>query len=885
VTLDEFIDALDAAGLDFQAEDVLDAFWLASCGRQLSLDAAPAAASRSQAGAGRADELRESQAKATLSAKGAARDRRAGRLGRRQSRVYAGGLPSVTDRTLKAGPVAIPAGRALGNRLALMRSLRPLCRRWPSRRDLELDEERTAEASAELGVRDPLPIVPVFQPTRTHWYDAEVVLEDDPVIELWDEAIRDFCQVLRDTGGFRQVRSWRLRVEEVEDIDSDAPRSVAIETPTGARLPSRVLASTGARRLIFFVAHGSSPLWLDGSYARVLAPWLRAASVVLLHMLPRERWPHTYLGDSHGECLAQEPGLPAAQLTVEPFWWRRPEGDLSALLRLPAVSFDSAAMRDWAAMQMARGRRSPIFLLDPRQPLDLAEPASGLVSRRDFERAVAQLREVSPEAFRLGVYLSPSYFTIPVARLIQEAKLGKTAHPSQLGELFLSGLVFAKAGGAPGATPDERYFGFWPQARAILMQALREEDARSIAIELEKRVSRHIEEISGRIVTFRGLVPREDGTYDLPEWAQPFATVANAMLGLSDGETSAQDTRETPPLAPPQYTGETRPQTIRATVRMYRQGFGDCFLLSLKDAGGPDYKILVNCGVVLGTPNAAFIMAKIAEDILVTTNATVDTLIITQALWSKVSGFVQAEETFRRMQVGDVLLGWWEDPNDALARKLRIKQDDHVAALLDHRSRSLGRSGSSSRAFERAIQLARERRFVGPSDPPLPLGQTGARLYCLGAPRDEQSIRKIYPGGNAGLDIAIELAGGDVLLFGNSTARPVWSSWRQLSWQVDGRIVAGRDLLARAVFLRTQLTGNDTEMFEREAMPLMPMLRIVAAPIDHATMLKKRWTPPLLYGIEQSLRSRGGGVLRSDADPDSSLPNVTVSQLWFEAVF
>ena len=46
-----------------------------------------------------------------------------------------------------------------------------------------------------------------------------------------------------------------------------------------------------------------------------------------------------------------------------------------------------------------------------------------------------------------------------------------------------------------------------------------------------------------------------------------------------------------PPAAP------ASPDAIK--IRMYRQGLGDCFLITLPGANGPFY-IVIDCGVVLG---------------------------------------------------------------------------------------------------------------------------------------------------------------------------------------------------------------------------------------------------------------------------------------------
>jgi hypothetical protein len=106
-----------------------------------------------------------------------------------------------------------------------------------------------------------------------------------------------------------------------------------------------------------------------------------------------------------------------------------------------------------------------------------------------------------------------------------------------------------------------------------------------------------------------------------------------------------------------------------------------------------------------------------------------------------------------------------EIPRDDLANELR---KSGVAAR--------ARGNNTFKASERSKQLGKNLRFLFPSDGPLTLANTGARLYCLGALRDKHSISAIYSRGDLVLDFAIELAGGDVLLFADSPGDIVWSN-------------------------------------------------------------------------------------------------------------
>ena len=73
----------------------------------------------------------------------------------------------------------------------------------------------------------------------------------------------------------------------------------------------------------------------------------------------------------------------------------------------------------------------------------------------------------------------------------------------------------------------------------------------------------------------------------------------------------------------------------RAKVRMYRQGLGDCFLVSLPrtDGGARPFYVMIDCGVVLGTPNPAAIMKQVLDSIVQETGGAIDLLIATHEHW------------------------------------------------------------------------------------------------------------------------------------------------------------------------------------------------------------------------------------------------------------
>jgi hypothetical protein len=117
-------------------------------------------------------------------------------------------------------------------------------------------------------------------------------------------------------------------------------------------------------------------------------------------------------------------------------------------------------------------------------------------------------------------------------------------------------------------------------------------------------------------------------------------------------------------------------------IRMYRQGLGDCFLLSFPRSNtgtSPDFHMLIDCGVIIGTDPATLINA--VQDIYTTTNGHIDLLVGTHEHWDHLSGFNQARDVFDKFIVDNVWLAWTEDPDNATARSLRGNRSAKVTAL------------------------------------------------------------------------------------------------------------------------------------------------------------------------------------------------------------
>jgi len=217
------------------------------------------------------------------------------------------------------------------------------------------------------------------------------------------------------------------------------------------------------------------------------------------------------------------------------------------------------------------------------------------------------------------------------------------------------------------------------------------------------------------------------------------------------------------------------------SIRMYRQGLGDCFLLAFPGAkSGETYHVLIDCGVIFGNPQPVEKMTAVAKDILDATGGELDLLVITHEHFDHVSGFLQAAPVFEKLLVHNVWFAWTEDPDDALANELRRDFQRTLAALGAALSRArnplsmsgvqnilgffgdpsnLAASGSSdtASAMKAIREMAKKSKgdifYLSPGDGPLsfPKGAStakGVRTFVLGPPKTAKTLRKINPSKN-----------------------------------------------------------------------------------------------------------------------------------------
>src|SRR5262249_6031781 len=201
---------------------------------------------------------------------------------------------------------------------------------------------------------------------------------------------------------------------------------------------------------------------------------------------------------------------------------------------------------------------------------------------------------------------------------------------------------------------------------------------------------------------------------------------------------------------------------------MYRQGLGDCFLISLpRTDGGRPYFVMIDCGVIVGTADPGIKMTKVVEDIAATTQGEIDLLVATHEHWDHLSGFVQASDAFAKLKIHEVWLGWTENSADPLTKQLKTEKDAAVASLRlglgrlqlagdahAEEAAELGgvleffgaaKGATTGDALDNIRKMTSNLRYCLPTDAPVEPAGAGARFYVLGPPHDEKKLRKINP--------------------------------------------------------------------------------------------------------------------------------------------
>ncbi len=189
-----------------------------------------------------------------------------------------------------------------------------------------------------------------------------------------------------------------------------------------------------------------------------------------------------------------------------------------------------------------------------------------------------------------------------------------------------------------------------------------------------------------------------------------------------------------------------RGDPAKLRVRMYRQGLGDCFLLSFPNPSGAPAHVLVDCGTLGATCPPSVGMDEVVEDILRETGGHLSAVVATHEHEDHVSAFRTHADRFGapEVRVDEVWLAWTEDASDPLAQELEKSRGDllRAAALAAARLCAAGEGPGAPAAPLAALGAATADvlAFNGVAGPDAPAAKPKAneamnRAQALGTPR------------------------------------------------------------------------------------------------------------------------------------------------------
>jgi beta-lactamase superfamily II metal-dependent hydrolase len=209
--------------------------------------------------------------------------------------------------------------------------------------------------------------------------------------------------------------------------------------------------------------------------------------------------------------------------------------------------------------------------------------------------------------------------------------------------------------------------------------------------------------------------------------------------------------------------GQLNKDTIR--IRMYRIGFGDCFLVSLpvkdEDSKSSYKHILVDCGV--HSRGDIKTMEQAIDNIAEVTGKKLAVVIGSHAHQDHISGFGRFAEKFAGFDIDEVWLPWAMDKNNKIANRFIKKQAMLVSQLEEH-FKALAASGTpvengaleaveNLKGNEKAIELlrmgfgvnARVRYMTAGNKLKNPARIQGLSVRVLGPPTTEEFLSQMDP--------------------------------------------------------------------------------------------------------------------------------------------
>ncbi len=419
---------------------------------------------------------------------------------------------STTTKQKSAKAFQSPKKLALENYREWEKAFKYINLKRDSKNRFELDEEKTVENIALLQVFDL-----VFKKVQEKSFLLSIIIDRGETMELWDELIKNFEQMLYTMGVFRQISIYYWDTTQTE------PR-LCYDRALKRELNESNIMIDGQNNLVWVLSDCIAPSWRSGESFKSIARWSTKSFTSIMQMFPKEMWMGTmlYKGKHTRFSSTKFNGLNRELKNSQERRKKEKSG-----LKIPIISFDPYALQAWAKV-VINARNNSI---------------SGVVFKElEFEYIESQKREVlvedrmkrfysqaSPTAQKLAFYMSILPVDFQVTRILQEEKL-KQSKQSHVAEVFLGGLVERKK-------QNERVsYDFYSKVREELNANISADESFEIMESMSDFVSSHL----GIGFDFKALLRDPNGAFEgdfaLSEESLAYARLASGVLKRKGGE-------------------------------------------------------------------------------------------------------------------------------------------------------------------------------------------------------------------------------------------------------------------------------------------------------------------------------------------------------------